>query len=220
MLPPQLFNKLAPSGGRFLGDSVYRGASLSWGVGVYVKLNLNKGFALRSGLDYKQYDFRTLVGNYVNSQVQISNGYTYLTLNSFYAAGYTREYLNHFQYLELPVSVELQMNKSQKIPLNLDAGLALGWLINSNYLHRDYTSNVLFKDNALLMKIPLSLHAGVTVGLFNQSKYPLSVGPQFQYMVGDLKKNSEGLKQHLWFLGLKANLALWEFGPAQRSHDK
>ena len=217
---PNYFASYAPSGGRFLGDSVYRGASLSWGLGVYVKLHLNKRFALRSGLDYNQYDFKTLVGNHVNSTVQILNGFTYMTLNSFYAAGATKEYQNHFQYLELPLSVEWQLNKGQKIPLKFDAGLALGWLLNSNYLHRDYASNVLFKDNTLLTKMPISLNAGFTVALFNQSKYPVSLGPLLQYMVSDLQKNSGGLKQHPWFVGLKASLALWEFGTVQRPGNK
>jgi hypothetical protein len=94
-------------------------------------------------------------------------------------------------------------------------GITPGFLVSSDFLYPDFARNIYYQDNSMLRKMQWSLQTGFTVGLLSRQKHSIQIGPQVQYMFTNLVKD-DASKQHLGFVGLRANLKLWNSKPMQR----
>ncbi len=210
---------VTPQAPGYVGDSIYKKSSFSWGVGFYVQRNLSERLAIKGGLMYTQYNFQIRVGNRIDSQIYVSNTLSSTFVDNFYQGG-NSEYKNRFHYIEIPIAVSFQLNKGKNLPIHWDAGITPGFLVNSNFLYPDGNQGIYYQDNSILRKMQWSVQSGFTFGLFNQTKHSLQIGPQIQYMFTNLVKNAAASEQHLGYIGLRANLKLWNSKPVQRSVSK
>jgi Outer membrane protein beta-barrel domain len=203
-----------PQTSGYVHDSLYKESAFSWGAGFFVQRNFNHRLSINAGVMYTQYNFLIRVGNRIDSAIYVP--FSSAIVSNYYPGG-DKEYKNRFHYIEIPIAFSLQLNKGKKIPIRWDAGITPGFLVNSNFLYPDISQHIYYQDNSILRKMQWNVQTGFTVGLFSQDKHSLQIGPQIQYMFTNLVNNAAASNQHLGFIGLRANLKLWNSNPMQRS---
>jgi hypothetical protein len=175
----------------------------SFGAGVFVNKNLSERISFSAGLDYHYYSTNIHTGSLVDSpKVLYTASAQPTSVNSFYRNGGNNSYTNQYHFIELPLSVNFQVNKSKKTPVIWEVGLSLAWMVSSNSLRYDPYSNVYFNDNQLLSKTQLNMATAIMIG-FHMHKNELQIGPQLQYGLTGLMKTNSGDPGHLVYGGLK-----------------
>jgi hypothetical protein len=115
-------------------------------------------------------------------------------------------YRNNFHYLEVPVSIKIQINKNKKLPLVWDGGINLSQLISSNALQFNPNPGIYFKDNSLFNKTQFGLHTGLSLTLFSEQKMPFTVGPYLYYSATSLANKGLYNGKHFSFIGMQAEI--------------
>lgn len=182
-------------------------AGFSFAVGFSVKRNLSKRITGSAGLGYHYYSTAIHTGTPVDSALTVYSGFAQLSLvNSFYRNGEGREFTNQYHFIEFPVNLNFQLNKSPKLPVNWEAGFALAWLVSANALHFDPYTNVYFKNNQLFNKVQWNAATAILVG-FPFENHSIQLGPQVQYSLSSLLKNNSTYPGHLIYFGLKCSFS-------------
>jgi hypothetical protein len=120
-------------------------------------------------------------GNLVDSSISINSPYLQTSfVNAYYRNGRDQSYTNLYHFIELPVSVNFQLNNTPHLPVIWEAGFSVAYLLGSNSLHYDPLTNVFFQNNNLLSRTQFSLATAIMVG-FRLGQNELQVGPQLQY---------------------------------------
>lgn len=190
-------------------SSVKKGMGLQ--LGGFLKRKLSPGIALTSGLNYTYFSTNRLVGaNILSYQLQLDNTREGVVANySGYYPGYDRvNYTSRYHFVELPIGIQWQLNPSAKLPVTVNGGLSISYLVNTNALHYHSQTGSYYKDNSLFNKTQAGAFAGAAVQLFHQSRSPLYIGPVVQYNLSRLLKPAANLNQHLVYAGLKAGWVL------------
>ncbi|HEY4935345.1 MAG TPA: outer membrane beta-barrel protein [Puia sp.] len=175
----------------------------SFGIGVFVNRYLSKRISFSAGINYHYYSTKIQTGNVVDSSLLIYYGSPQaFSVNGFYRNGSIHSYTNQYHFIELPVAMDFQLNKSRQIPVIWEAGLSLSYLINSNALHFDPYGSVYYQNTQLFNKIQINGTTAIMFG-FHIHIGELQLGPQLQYGLTGLLKMSTGDPEHLFFGGLK-----------------
>lgn len=184
--------------------------NMAWQAGGFVKRKMNARLAVTGGLQYHYASTNREVGRDISSYGLSLN--TMNQVNASYGGYYMgNEYVNYtnrYHFFEMPAGVEWQLNKSAKLPLLINGGVALSYLVNTTALHYHPQTGSYYKDKALYNKIQTGIYAGASFEFFAKSRNPLYGGPVMQYNVTNLLKPSLNLGQHLVFVGLKAEWVL------------
>jgi hypothetical protein len=180
-------------------------AGFSFAVGVSVKRNLSNRVSWSAGLGYHYYSTGIHTGFPVDSAFTVYSGFTQSTsVNSYYRNGDGKDYTNQYHFIELPLNLSFQLNKSRKTPINWEAGVSFAWLVSSNALHFDPYNNVYFENDQLFNKIQWNALTAILIG-FPVHDHSLQIGPQVQYGLSSLLKNSSSSPGHLIYFGLKCS---------------
>ncbi len=177
-------------------------AGFSFGAGVFVNRDLSKRFSVSGGLGYRYYSTKIKTGTYVGNTNLLSLSGGFSSVNSFYTNGNTNAYTNQYHFIELPVTLNFQLNKSKQRPVIWEAGLSLSYLLSTNALYYDPSHNVYFENDDLMNRTQLNGITAIMVG-FPLGKSTLQLGPELQYGFTGLLKNSSGNPGHLIYYGLK-----------------
>jgi hypothetical protein len=178
----------------------------SFAAGVFVNRNLSKRISFRAGLGYHYYSTKINTGKAVNGPVySFSANAQGLIANSFYQNGDDIEYTNKYHFIELPVTVNFQLNKSVHTPLIWQAGMSLSYMVNSNALYFDPLSNVYFENSQQFNKTQLNATTALLIG-FAVHHCGLQMGPLLQYGLTGLSKNSSGNPEHFIYYGIGFSL--------------
>jgi len=149
-------------------------------IGGFAQKKITTRSSIVLGLNFKMLNSTMMTGTKVDSTAFfISNNFS--SREFFYRNGSQQKFKNHFYFIELPVSIKLQLNQQKKAPVYLTTGINLARLISSNALQFDVTSGNYYRDNAMLNKTQLSGSLGVLFSLNAYAKNPLVVGPEIQY---------------------------------------
>jgi len=125
-------------------------AGFSFSAGVSVKRNLSKRFFGSAGLTYHYYSTGIHTGSSVDSTRTVYSAFAQTTsVRSYYRNGEGKKYTNQYHFIELPVNLGFQINKSKKNPIDWEAGISLAWLISTNALQFDPYTNVYFENDQL-----------------------------------------------------------------------
>jgi hypothetical protein len=180
-------------------------AGFSFSIGAFVNRDLSNRISFSAGIGYHYYSTKILTGNYVDSLgfVYPSSGML-SSVNAYYRNGKDHSYTSHYHFIELPVTINFQINKSKQMPVIWEAGLTLSYLLASNALYYDRVSNVYYENKELMNKTQLNGVTAVMVG-FPLGNAALELGPQLQYGFTGLLKNTAGNPGHLICYGLKIN---------------
>jgi hypothetical protein len=175
----------------------------SFGAGVFVNRYLSKRISLSAGIDYHYYSTKILTGNAVDSSTLVYPSYPSAnSTESYYRNGNEHSYTNQYHFIELPVTINMQLNKSGKIPLYWKAGFSLSYMMSSNALHFDSYGNVYYQNTTLFNKFQFNGLTSFMIG-FHLPHGELQLGPQLQYGLTGLLKQNPAEPGHLLYGGLK-----------------
>lgn len=193
-------------------SKIYPGIGFSFGA--MVKKELSERFAISAGLNYLRISNVIQVGYKVermnttglnppdpqNTPVPTQN-----TTDPFYLAtdNYSNEYVNKYNYIELPITLHTKLNRSEKLPVYWNAGVGVAKLITSNALHYDRNTKLYFQNNELINDLQASVSTGFSISVLNQRPRPLWIGPTVRYNLSSaLKKDVTVSNKHFMGVGL------------------
>jgi hypothetical protein len=173
--------------------------NLSFSAGVIAKKDLTKRLSFSTGLQYNYYSTNIAVGQMRRQDTTVfSSGFSQ-SVNRFYlnSANNFNDYKNRYHFISVPVAIDWKILK--KAPLHLHAGLSVQQLISTNALLFNQSSQIYYADKKAFNKTQLFSSFALSYAVFNGPKTSLLVGPQLQYGISDLEKNTSG--KHLFSLG-------------------
>jgi hypothetical protein len=113
---------------------------------------------------------------------------------NYYRAGNTNTYINKFYLLEIPFLFQYQF--PSHLPLRLEGGPSVAWLLHSNALVYSVQAASYFTGKSIFNKLLPSVNAGVAVGLAQKTRFPFTIGCRFKYTIGSAVKTTLS-QQHL-----------------------
>ena len=209
---PMDMNASLPSGGILYGGnpSYYYSPSplknsTAFVAGVLVEKNLSAKSKITVGISYKYYSLKNKVGNKIDSI--FFGSLQYFPINYFNnSTSRSHSYRNNFHYLEVPVSIKIQLNKNKKLPLFWNGGLNISELISSNALQFKPNPGVYYNDNSLFNKTQFGLHTGLSLTLFSRKKMPFTFGPYFYYNATSLSDKGLYDGKNFSFVGIQTEI--------------
>ena len=178
-------------------------------AGVFVQKNISKKGSISIGLNYALYQSKITVGSAVDPNIlgpnirELANVYRG---NS--SSAKSDAYNNRLHYIEVPVNYSLQLNRSKTFPVYWDAGISIGYLTGTNYLHFDSALNgIYFEDKNLINKFNFNLQTGFSFSLLNKTNTPVKAGPLLQAALTDILK-SPAEKRFIYYGGVRMQMLL------------
>lgn len=181
----------------------------SFTAGIYLQKPLTSRWTLNIGMGLHYYSTRITIGQAVNTYVPAAASLISPTALSptqqsttAFIAGDQQVFTNHYYFLELPVNMQYQLNKSHLLPVFLQAGLSLSRLMGSDALFYNAHSGVYYKDPGVLEKTQFNASSALMVGLpFHGIK--IQLGPEVEYGLSPLINNSRQGDQHFLYTGIR-----------------
>ncbi len=153
---------------------------------------------------------RSTVGNKVNSTLNVYDSLlqkpTVISLH--YRTGQTTSFSNKYHLVQLPLTLQWQLNKNINKPLSFAFGLAPSFLISSNALYANSNARAYYREKKQFNHFMLFGQSELLYTLSNRPKYRLQLGPALQYDFNSFSKTATRTKQHLIFTGLKTSITL------------
>ena len=178
--------------------------STAFMAGILATKNLSEKTKISVGISYKYYSFTNMVGKKIDSALTPSQ---YFSLNNLYSSTNSSHlYRNNFHYLEVPVSINIQINRNKKLPLFWNAGIDFSELISSNALQFKSNPGVYFNDNSIFNKTQFGLHTGLSLTLFSRQKMPFTFGPYLYYSATSLSDKGLYGGKHFSFIGIQTEI--------------
>jgi hypothetical protein len=185
-------------------SKIYPG--LSFSAGLTAKYHLSKRFSLSTGINYLQMNTISKVGYKLEQSSNALANMNAITDPVMYlppANDEVRDYDNKYHFIELPVNLHTRINKSEKLPLFINAGFVMSKLIKSNSLHYDAIEHYYYSDDNLLKKTQTAVSTGISFVVFNKTKTPLWIGPTVRYNLSKaLKAEISPSNKHFMGVGL------------------
>jgi hypothetical protein len=175
----------------------------SFQAGAFISRNVSKRFSFSAGVNYHYYSTTMRTGMKLNTTLVTTNSFNQIiTANSYYENDQTQTFTNQYHMIEIPLSVNFQLNKSKRMPFIWELGLTPGYIVSSNALYYDPNTNVYFSNYLQPNKMQLN---GVTALMFGFPihKSEWQVGPQLQYGFTGFVNTGDGNPGHLFYAGLK-----------------
>jgi len=181
----------------------------AFSVGVAVKRYISSKGNLTVGLQYFKFQTEIETGAMKDSAVVFR--YNNLTaapaigLNNYYEprTGYLRK--NSYSFIQIPIIYERSITKNKL--LNWNAGASISGLISSNAVVYDNYNQAYYNNNDLFRKVQITFLGGINTQ-FKLGSTAVHLGPQFQYGLTNLFKHDDYGTQHLFSMGLQANIFL------------
>lgn len=184
--------------------------SLSYGFGVYLKKQLSKPVSLTAGVNYHFSSASSLVGakNESARTFYDSISQTSATVSEFYSSGQTVKYINKYYFVEVPINFIFQLNKNQHKALCFTAGISPAYLVTSNALFANSSQNAYYKNNSQFKRLQLAAQAGISFTVHSAPHSAISIGPEVQYGLNNMVKQSVNNNLHFFSAAIKANINL------------
>lgn len=122
--------------------------------------------------------------------------------NAPYYTSENYKYSNRYYFLEIPISVQWQFNRSRKTPLFWEGGLSYSRLVSANALYYNEKSGVYYKDGGAASPNHLMAFSSLMIGMSWRGNL-IRLGPEGQYGLSSLVNANNATSQHLFYGGLK-----------------
>jgi hypothetical protein len=175
----------------------------SFAAGAAARKQLAKRAFFSAGLRYNYYSNTIQVGNKINQSRVLMD----FSVSQYYSNTGTslRPYHNRYHFVSVPLAMDWQLLK--KIPLNFYTGLSMQYLVKTNGLVFDHTTQSYFNSKDAFNRVQIFFEPALTYAVSFKQK-TLTFGPQLQYGLTRLEKNNS--TYHLTSYGLKAQLQFGE----------
>ena len=176
-----------------------------WRGGIQFQRSLTPRTAISAGLNLSVYGTHQRTGEFVDSsRTSLLTG----NVNGFYRNGSVNNYHNHFYYLEIPLTIDWQINKGSKLPLTWQNGINAGWLLATNALVYDSGSNIFIRDKKSFNNLQLGYYSSFYASFINKKGHPFTAGLYLNYQLSPLQRSSPVERNHLLGAGLRIGYLL------------
>ena len=175
-------------------------------VGGFVRKKLSKRFSVSAGLQYSQFNNSINVGYRVDSSRLVNSGAQVMNVSRYYRANQTSKFSNRYYFLDLPVSLHTQLNRSVTLPVFWNLDFHVSQMLGSDALVYDSGTGVYYKDKSIYHKTQFRIGTGFSLGIFSKSKTPLWIGPSIKYNATKLFNKEVAGEKHLLSAGLDLKL--------------
>ena len=182
----------------------------SFSLSATATKQLSKRFSFSTGVEYLYLSSVSKVGNKSTTQASIYDS----TLNKsaevkeYFGSGETVSFVNKYHLVQIPLSVNFQLNKSVLRPILFNIGLSPGWLVGSKALYANDKERMYYEEDEQLKKFVLSGQFGLQFTIANSSRYRFTAGPAIQYSFTNIAKPVIQSEQHLISAGIKTNITI------------
>ncbi|HXL57786.1 MAG TPA: outer membrane beta-barrel protein, partial [Chitinophagaceae bacterium] len=183
-------------------------AKAAFSFGIALKKPLSGRSSLITGVEYLQLNTQIETGALKDSSAifPYNNTGPPTSVNNYYKPGSGNEHINVYRLLQIPLIYEYQLNKSDKLPIHVNAGLLLTQLVSGNALVYDAYHQAYYRNNDLFQKTQVHFLIGANMQFAMTKKTTINIGPQFQYSLSDLLRNNTYGHQHFFSWGLKTTI--------------
>jgi tetrahydromethanopterin S-methyltransferase subunit G len=169
-------------------------------TGVLAEKSISQKTKFALGINFKS--FNTSIRLYDSSGIYRAAAYSLSPGVNKYI-----RYVNHFNFIEVPVSIKIQIGKGKNIPLVWQGGLAVAELISSNALQiNSYNGYYYYRDNSIFNKTQIGFNTGFFASLFSKQKTSILIGPYFYYDASKIANEGLYSKKHFVFAGLRTEI--------------
>jgi hypothetical protein len=185
-------------------------ANNAYSFGVTVQRKIFKKSAINTGVNFVHLSSKNSTAISIDSVlIAVVANYYFgnSTGSNFYRAGTAKTYINHFNFIEIPVSFQSNIFSIKNFSLLYDAGFSVRHLLSSKSLIYNSKNNSFFYDDDLLRRTQFQINAGLNFQLHTKAGNFL-VGPQLQYSLSPYLKTSDYDKLHFVNYGIRASWLL------------
>lgn len=184
-------------------------SSSGFSVELFAEKNISRRLSVTAGLNFSRYTAVMNVGMPIyRDTVVINYAGSRQTVNAYYSPERKEKYTNRFDMVQLPVNFQWKLIPSGVLPLSVNSGVSLGYLINTNALHFDSFQGMYYEDKHLFNKWHGMAGFGISTEIFRNSSTPVSVGPSAGFMFSRLIPDHNDEPKRLFSFGLKAEMYL------------
>ena len=179
--------------------------NLAFSIGGSVRRRMSSSAFISLGLQYSYYSSQSKVGTNVNADTTVFYNGRPESLSNYYTnTGNASNYINRYHYVEVPLAIDYTLFK--KLPLQLQHGISVGYLLGTNALVQNPTSGIYFRSENWSRKTSFNLFTSLDYRLINKPSFSLLAGPQLQWALTPVQQAGAPKKQHLFFAGLHTQL--------------
>jgi hypothetical protein len=184
---------------------------VSFLAGIFIQRPVLKKLSVTFGLNLHYYSTRLETGQKAPDSVNTNRASLFYPTTAYAAQPaqnapyYTSEnykYSNRYYFLEIPISVQWQFNRSRKTPLFWEGGLSYSRLVSANALYYNEKSGVYYKDGGAASPNHLMAFSSLMIGMSWRGNL-IRLGPEGQYGLSSLVNANNATSQHLFYGGLK-----------------
>ncbi len=189
------------------GDTVFNkhaySSSKAYSFGFEVQRSISKNSVIAAGLNFTHLSTESNVRGVINANYAISPNNI---VNNYYRPGIVKDYVNKYNFIELPVSFQQHLLQRKVFAFGYNAGFSVRQLLNSNSLIYNEESNIYFSNPGLLRKTQWQLQAGLDFKFNTGKNTSVYAGPQVSYSLSNFTKSKDNGNYHFMTYGLKAGL--------------
>lgn len=164
-------------------------------IGAIAKRSIAPGLSIVTGVNYKFYSTKMLIGGRFDSVG------TFSTFAPYYRTGSSISYNNYFHFIEVPFSLQWKILKG-RLPLYIDAGFTITQLIKTKALQYNAATNYYYDDNSLFKKTSVNISSKLLIDISKHSRQLFLVGPELNFSIGSMSENGLYQKKHFGYLGI------------------
>jgi hypothetical protein len=178
----------------------------AYSFGITVQRKIFRNSAISTGVNFAHLSSKNTTAISIDSVLiaVVANYQGNSTGGNFYRAGTAKTYINHFNFIEIPVTFQSNIFSIKNFSLLYDAGFSVRRLLSSKSLIYNSKNNSFFYDDDLLRRTQFQINAGLNFQLHTKAGNFL-VGPQLQYSLSPYLKTSDYNKLHFVNYGIRAS---------------
>lgn len=182
-------------------------------IGFVVDKSISKRVDISTGLRYVYGSDRISIGKTIystgNLALQDRNYSPVAVAQTSSSSTQPQNYTNKYHFVELPVTVYVNLTKKWKTPVIWNAGASLSRLISSNVLLYDETwGGLYYQDNNDLSKTQFSAATGFSIRFKGSNQWQWNIGPQVSMNTTKLFHSAYDKNKHIVYGGIHLQLLL------------
>ncbi len=185
-------------------------ANISFKTGVAAELQISKKSRFSVGLRYAFASNSIKVGGRKDSSIVFNYSTNAISRPvTYYTSVKQNDYTNKFHFIELPVAYHLQLGKGNKLPLQWNVGVSLGYLVSTNGLVYD-TANlgIYFRNKDAFNKFHFNVGTGFSFRIKGKKGAEWILGPEVSFDMRQLLNNRFDQSQYPLYGGMSARFLL------------